>query len=332
MTSSYFIPVFCSNPCGIIDAASDGNGEVLPPHLLLDEGGALLLDEGGLLLLENIPGELSVSVTASVVAGGTATITITRAVGSDGTVTCLLNTFGGTAVAGTHYTAITDQLITLEDGETSTTVNLLTFQEEFSSSTATADVRLSQPTGGADLAEDWTDSLTITGLSVSSGPSLPTVGGTDSSVGLAAWANAGNITANDGTSASAASITLGTSTVLLVGTGITFAGPVPNDATIVGIQVIVDRSSTGDRCRDTLISLYLNGVVIGDNKADTGTQWPASLTEKTYGGASDDWGAGLTGADVNDPDFGIAIQCEKNVAGAGGASVDYASVKIWYTT
>lgn len=163
----------------------------------------------------------------------------------------------------------------------------------------------------------------------STGAKLPTVGSTDSSVGLAAWANATRITADDGNSASAASITLGTSTVLLVGTDFDFA--IPAGATINGIEVVIDRGSTGDRCRDVLISLYLGGVVVGDNKADAATQWPASLAEKTYGGAADAWGAGLTAEDVNDAGFGVAVQCEKNVSGVGGASVDYLSVTVHYT-
>lgn len=163
------------------------------------------------------------------------------------------------------------------------------------------------------------------------GPVLPTIGTTDSSSGLAAWANADNITLNDGSSATAASITLGTSTVYLVGLAFDFSA-IPDTDVIDGIEVTIDRGSTGDRCRDVVIRLYQDGAPVGTNKADTGVQWPASLTEKTYGSAVDTWGLSLTGADVKDAGFGIAIQCEKNVSGVGGASCDYVSITLHYST
>lgn len=162
------------------------------------------------------------------------------------------------------------------------------------------------------------------------GPSLPTVAATDAAYGSVAWANADFILANDGTRATAAGVSNGgPPTVLLVGTDFDFA--IPAGATINGIEVVIDRTSANAACRDSLVSLYLGGAVVGDNKADVAVQWPASLTEKTYGGPADTWGVVLTANDVNDAGFGVAVSCEKNVAAAGGPGADYLSVTVHYT-
>lgn len=160
------------------------------------------------------------------------------------------------------------------------------------------------------------------------GPSLPTVGANDASAGVTAWAGPGNITANDATYA-AASPANGSTSQLLVGTAFGFS--IPDGATINGVEVSVERKSASALCRDFSITLYQAGAAAGDNKADTGTQWPTSDTVATYGGAADTWGLSLSAADVNDAGFGVAVRCEKNNAGLGAASVDYLSVTITYT-
>lgn len=160
------------------------------------------------------------------------------------------------------------------------------------------------------------------------GPNLPTVGTTDASLGLLAWANADRITAGDGESASAAGMPTGSPTVLLIGKGFGFA--IPPDATIDGITVEIVRSSIGSRCGDVLVSLLSDGLVDGDNRADFTTVWPATAAAKAYGGPTDLWGLALTPADVNDPEFGVGVQCVKAIAGPGGARVDYLSVTVHY--
>lgn len=160
------------------------------------------------------------------------------------------------------------------------------------------------------------------------GPNLPSVGTTDPSLGLLAWANADRITTVNGQGASAAGMPTGSPTVLLIGKGFGFA--VPADATIDGVTVEIVRSSIGARCGDVRVALLRGGLVDGDNRADFAVQWPTSLTPKVYGGPTDLWGLALTPADVNDPGFGVGVQCEKDVAGPGGAIVDYLTVTVHY--
>lgn len=62
--------------------------------------------------------------------------------------------------------------------------------------------------------------------------------------------------------------------------------------------------------RDVNVKLVKGGTVSGDNKADTGTDWPSSDTDKTYGGAADLWGVTLTESDVEASDFGVVINAQ----------------------
>lgn len=162
------------------------------------------------------------------------------------------------------------------------------------------------------------------------GPSLPTAGANDASVGSTAWTNPGNITANDGTYA-VAGVPNGGTSQLLVGTDFDFA--IPDGATINGIEVAIERKSgVGTALHiDLAITLYQAGAVAGDNKADTGTQWLTSDAVATYGGAADTWGLSLSAADVNDAGFGVAVRCDKNINGVGNASVDYLTMTVHYT-
>jgi len=119
--------------------------------------------------------------------------------------------------------------------------------------------------------------------------------------------------------------------LLLSGFGFT----IPGGSVIDGVEVVLSRadSTNGDReCRDETISIYDGTAVVGDNKAATTTDWPNAFADATYGGAADDWNAGLTADEVNSAAFGIAISAQ-TVNGTTGENcfVDGVDVTITYS-
>jgi hypothetical protein len=117
---------------------------------------------------------------------------------------------------------------------------------------------------------------------------------------------------------------------------------IPNDATIEGIRVYIDRynSFTGDgtvTIKDDAIYLTKNGTdTVGNNKS-IGATWPSSDTDTyvSYGGVSDLWGASWTASEINDDNFGVMIgpniAYDSNSAENGSdAKIDHVYVEITY--
>lgn len=91
--------------------------------------------------------------------------------------------------------------------------------------------------------------------------------------------------------------------------GLIFSGftPVPPTANILGIEVsaeLVSQAISGGVLSQ--VALYHSGAVIGTIKTP-GTGFTTTPTTQTYGGATDNWGAALTPAILNDPSFGFAM-------------------------
>lgn len=116
-----------------------------------------------------------------------------------------------------------------------------------------------------------------------------------------------------------------------------FGFSIPAANTILGIQVSIERSSSSDRTSDFKIQLVDEaGTVLtgGDDKADSGTDWPTTDGTANYGGAADLWGqiAGFwTPTKINDPDFGLAIAVLREGTGPPGnrtARVDHVTITI----
>jgi len=106
----------------------------------------------------------------------------------------------------------------------------------------------------------------------SEGPNSPASGTDDGTVGTKTWNNPGNITASD-----------------------------ESDAAVNDTGV----SNTGT---DETIRLVLADSSLGvENKADTVTEWPGADAYVSHGGAADAWSETLTGADVNNSNFGVVI-------------------------
>lgn len=90
---------------------------------------------------------------------------------------------------------------------------------------------------------------------------------------------------------------------------LTFTGftPVPPTATILGITVsaiLISQATTSGTLSQ--VALWSAGTALGTIKTPA-TPFTALLTTQTYGSATDNWGAALTPAIVNDPSFGFAM-------------------------
>lgn len=163
------------------------------------------------------------------------------------------------------------------------------------------------------------------------GPNNPSA---NSTVGVddGNWSGAANAYASDNSYASfanAGKFDNGNNSDILKLQGFGFA--VPAGATIDGIIVEIERYADNTATDNVIQLLDAAGNQIGDNKA-AGGNWDTSdpNSYNTYGGAADTWTSGLGVADVNDPDFGVAIQV---TAGADNmeAFIDHARITIHYT-
>ena len=87
-----------------------------------------------------------------------------------------------------------------------------------------------------------------------------------------------------------------------------FGFTIPNNATVTGVLITLSRyKSTGTFIKDKAVQLLVAGSETGTNKADTSTNWPATLAARLYGGALDRWGNTLTPAIINASNFGASL-------------------------
>lgn len=157
----------------------------------------------------------------------------------------------------------------------------------------------------------------------------PNPGGTfvsDATLGVVSITNPANAVASDNSYATAILLLSQISNYLKV---TNFGFTIPTDATITGVTVAIERSSTVlNGTHDDSIKLVKGGTISGNEKA-TATQWPTSDGVATYGSATDLWGLTLTPADINASTFGVAISAIADLAST--AQVDYVSITIDYT-
>jgi len=110
----------------------------------------------------NVPGTLqfgSASFNVNEFAG-VAQVTVTRTVGSDGTVSVSFATSNGTAAAGSDYVA-TSGTLTFAAGETTKTFNVPIVNDAVLEDLETINLTLSNPTGGASLGAQSTAVVNI---------------------------------------------------------------------------------------------------------------------------------------------------------------------------
>lgn len=109
-----------------------------------------------------------------------------------------------------------------------------------------------------------------------------------------------------------------------------FGFAIPTDATITGVTVEVEKSSTAlAALEDNSIKLVKTGAITGNEKAVAGA-WPTSDAYSTYGSSSDLWGLALTPADINASTFGVAVSAKASLL-AGTAQIDHIRITVDYT-
>ena len=110
----------------------------------------------------------------------------------------------------------------------------------------------------------------------------------------------------------------------------------PSGAVVEGIEVEIVRKQSSDE-EDGGIYLRKSIGGVGDNKAESGA-WSSTKEWAYYGGASDNWNAGLTSSDIRTTGFGINISAAGAGGGNGGpadpgktAYIDHVRIRVFYS-
>jgi hypothetical protein len=175
----------------------------------------------------------------------------------------------------------------------------------------------------------------IIATSASAQPAGPQSGNTFTIVAIPGsnqtWLNPGNVGASDNIYATFPIITgpVGSYTDYIVATN--FGFNIPPTATIQGIVVQVEESDPKNRTSDYLVQIVQGGVIGTANRA-TGTPYPLTDTYESYGYAGDLWGENWTPADINSPDFGVAIAAQRDIAlGKTAGQIDNIRITVFYS-
>lgn len=169
----------------------------------------------------------------------------------------------------------------------------------------------------------------------SSGPNSPGTLADDAGVGTVTWSNPSNASASDNSRASEVAPSATSNSHYLKATNFGFSV----SGTIDGVVVEIERSCSagaGNTVQDSVVKLVVGGSVVGTNKADTVTNWPATGSEayKTYGSSSDLWGATIADTDVNASNFGVVISAHNQVVSPKSitqAQIDHIRITVYYT-
>lgn len=171
----------------------------------------------------------------------------------------------------------------------------------------------------------------------SQGPLYPATTASLSNAGSSenaeAWVSPGNISADDGTTASITAATYDTPDISQLLVASNFGFTVPSGATINGITVEIDRNNAAGAASDNRVQLGKGTAfanLVGTNKADTATDWPAALATVSYGGAADLWGTTWTDSEVNASSFAVFLSVQADAANTDIA-VDFIRVTVTYT-
>jgi hypothetical protein len=150
--------------------------------------------------------------------------------------------------------------------------------------------------------------------------------------GIFTWTSPENGAVKDGATASVSGLSSDTYSDYLKCINNTSTLSVPADGIITGIYVSIKRSCSGaGLCVDDKVRIVKNGT-IGSTERATTTSWPTTLTNETHGAVGDLWGDTWTPADVNSPNFGIAISVKGLTGGGGTGLVDGTFLFVDYET
>lgn len=173
---------------------------------------------------------------------------------------------------------------------------------------------------------------------ISIGPRTATAFSNNTGTGTLAWSNIGNVVLSDDITASAGKAvglfsSVKTNYLVLDHWG--FA--IPPAATVCGIEVTIERRlagvAIGSSVTDHSIRIVKNGGITGTDHANT-TNWTTTDASYTYGNSSDKWAPSWVPAEINAPDFGIAIAASLNAGLVGlfiTAHIDQVRITIYYS-
>lgn len=176
----------------------------------------------------------------------------------------------------------------------------------------------------------------------SAGPRSPTTATNNTSLGTISWSSPNNVFLSDN---QRATVILSNDQIsnYLVATGFDFSA-IPDNATITGILVNIERSEEGLSTRagifDYAVHIVQGGTISAtENKADISTAWPNSANENyaSYGGVADLWGISWTTAQIKSANFGVAISAQNrkisgHPAGANeSARIDHITITVEYS-
>jgi len=175
--------------------------------------------------------------------------------------------------------------------------------------------------GGALLGEAEPEPFTTDWKSAGTGAN-------DASVGDHSWSNPGNITASDNSYAQCDFSSVSTSQILRA-TNFGFdTDDVPEGATILGIEVGIERTDgAGDQIFELLVRLRTSSGQTGDDKSN-GDGFPSSDAEKVYGASDDDWSAGLSDSDIRSSGFGVDFRAERQDPFNFSGQVDHIRIRV----
>jgi hypothetical protein len=168
-------------------------------------------------------------------------------------------------------------------------------------------------------------------LAFSDGPNNPGLGSNVDLNNGVSWQNPGEIV-TPGSPYATATLTQGSLySDYLQATGYGFA--IPDDVAIMGIEVTVNHRVDDHNANimDNELRLLKDGQVVGENRA-IAVAWPVSFIMVTYGGPTDLWGTDWTAADINSPNFGVALAAYRanNGSNLRQAVVDSMQVTVYY--
>jgi hypothetical protein len=153
--------------------------------------------------------------------------------------------------------------------------------------------------------------------------------------GFPDWTGLTNTTSSNNAYASVSNLSQGLATDYLQLTNFGFSADLPASATVVGIEVEIERSTGALTIVDDTIRLRKATGQVGTSKADPSTAWPTVDAARVYGGATDLWSTSsliLSAVDIRDSGFGLDIAAQATAPGFGArALIDFVRVRIHYT-
>ena len=185
--------------------------------------------------------------------------------------------------------------------------------------------------------------------------SYPTAVANDAGVGTVAWTQTGQGLASDGALPTTTNFVLVSCTAanpasqglrFTFGPGL-FGGEdadgtsaIPSDATVTGVEAIVEWNESGGTTgsvTDTLAKLVKAGTVAGTSQSTGTALWDSAASNyqarfTTYGGATNLWGTTLTVSDVTNANFGVELQVTGDGVNTVQVAVDTVLLKVYYTT